>query len=372
MRRKVTLACATFLFLIAIVATASIRPIPKAQASNPLQNAPRLDGYHIYFSESAGEASRFDRTMSGLSRLAGIFELLGANLYTLEWRTGIPADANLLVIAGPTTDLPPEQIAWLWDYVQNGGRLLLIADPLVAPTKAFPSGQGLFKLMWDDMGLRARADVVVKESDQTRSVVPPAPAPKKDEPTSTPAPAVDVPLLISSFITTNVNTTHPITTGLTSGLAFLGARSIEVDTAPRNSEVTALVYSDRDFYGESDFTTYLQTGWVQFNINTDTTRTALVLAAAMNDNVSGTRIVLIGDRDFATNGGGLQTSPSYSASFLYPDNVRFLVNAAAWLLGVGSISDQLTFPTPGPTETPTITPSPTPSPLPTASPTPAQ
>lgn len=369
MRRKVLLVCSAFVIVIGMIAAAGVHSLPKAQADNFLQDVPRLDGYHIYFSESAGEASRFDRSGTGLSRLAGLIELLGANMYTLEWRNGIPADADLVVIAGPTADLPAEQIAWLWSYVQDGGRLLLLADPIVGTSKAFKARAGLFQLMWDDMGLRGREDVVVTESGETRQVIPPVPKPKADQPTPTPPAAVDVPVLISEFSATSVNTLHPIGSGLTGGLHFSGARSIEVDSAPRQSQVTPLVYSDSTFYGEIEFGTYLQLGYVQFNIDTDTTRTSLALAAAMDNIATEGRVVLIGDRDFATNGSGLQTSPAYSASFVYPDNPRFLLNAVAWLLGVESNASLLTFPTPGPTATPTTTPSPTPSPEPSATPT---
>ena len=78
---------------------------PTVQADNLLQNVPRLDGMKVYFSEANGEASRFDRTATGLSHFAGLLGELGANLYTLEWRTGVPADANLVVIAGPANAL---------------------------------------------------------------------------------------------------------------------------------------------------------------------------------------------------------------------------------------------------------------------------
>ena len=72
---------------------------------------------------------------TGLSRLAGLLELQGAELYTLEWRTGIPFDADLIIIAGPRSVLNAEQTAWLWAYLQDGGRLLLIADPVIGQGK---------------------------------------------------------------------------------------------------------------------------------------------------------------------------------------------------------------------------------------------
>ena len=127
-RHTLTLAASAFL-VVALVAL-SVPAAPRAQADHLLQSAPDLDGFSIYFSESMGEASRFDRSEAGLSRLAGLVELLGGSLYTLEWRTGIPETADLLVIAGPTLDMADSQVAWLWAYLQNGGRLLLLSDPL--------------------------------------------------------------------------------------------------------------------------------------------------------------------------------------------------------------------------------------------------
>ncbi|HVO71970.1 MAG TPA: hypothetical protein VMT24_18100 [Aggregatilineaceae bacterium] len=354
----------TFL-LIVVVAVLSVRPASQAQADFLWQDQPRLEGHHIYFSELAGAASRFDRSETGLSRLAGLLDLLGADLYTLEWRNNIPADADLVVIAGSTYGLAPDQIAWLWVYLEEGGRLLLLTDPPFGDVSGFGASSGLMPLMWDDLGLRAQDDVVVSESSLSRLAVPPPEQVRGGGPTSTPAPAVEVPVLVTEFLTSNIDQTHPITAGIQGELAFFGARSLEVDSSPHKPVVTSLVFSPSTFYGETDFKTYLDSGYVEYNIGTDTARTSLVLAAAMEDPIARTRIVVIGDREFATNGQGLQSSPPYSASFLHPDNVRFLLNAIAWLLQVQSVSDQFSFPTPGPTVTPTITPSPTSSPAPT-------
>ncbi len=105
---------------------------PVVQADALLQDVPRLDGMNIYFTEAAGEASRFDRSDVGLSRFAGLLSQLGANLFTLEWRTGFPSDADLIVIAGPTSDFAPDQIARLWSYMNNKGRVLLFADAVLS------------------------------------------------------------------------------------------------------------------------------------------------------------------------------------------------------------------------------------------------
>ena len=78
---------------------------------------------------------------TGLSRFAGLLSQLGANLFTLEWRTGFPTDADLIVIAGPTTDLAPDQIARLWSYMNNKGRVLLLANAATGETQQCASFQ---------------------------------------------------------------------------------------------------------------------------------------------------------------------------------------------------------------------------------------
>lgn len=322
-----------------------------------VQEMPRLDGVNIYFTESAKEASRFDRLDTGISRFAGLLRLLGANLYTLEWRTGFPTDADLIIIAGPIDDLSPDQIARLWSYLNNNGRLLLLSEPMVAPVRALPFNSGLFQLMWSDMGLRARNDVAVIEASQR-----PVSAESTEEPVS-----ADTAGLIADFVTGNLNTEHPVTADLDGELAFFGARSLEFDASLQGFDLAPLIFTDSGYYGESAFADYLAEGAAQFNIGTDTTRGPLALAAAFNNESTGSRMVVIGDRDFATNSGGFLTSPPNTASFVYPDNVRFMLNAVTWLLDAEAIS--LSFPTPGPTATATITPSPTPTATPEAEPT---
>lgn len=367
MRPKILFGLICALLLAALVGASALPP-NRVQAGTALQGVPRLDGKNIYFSEAFGEASRFDRGPTGLSRFAGLLRLLGANLYTLEWRTGIPADADLLVIAGPLTDIGPDQTAWLWAYLQNGGRLLLITEPIVQNYKALPFDKGLLQLMWTDMGLRARNDVVVVEGG-LREVAAPIEAVAEGELTPTPASPLTVPALVPVFTTTALTFDNPMADGVDGELAFFLAHSLEVDSTLRDATVTTLISSPAEFYGESAYAQYLADGIVEYNIGADTTRSALALAASFEKPDTGARVVLIGDRDFATNAAGFQTSPPYSSAFLYPGNVRFMVNAVAWLLDVAPVAGELSFPAPAETATPTITPSPTPIP-PTATPAP--
>jgi hypothetical protein len=331
---------------------------------NFLSTQPSLDGYRIYFSESNNEASRFDRSAAGLSRLAGLLQLQGAELYTLEWRYGIPADASLVIIAGPVSDLNAEQVARLWIYLNDGGRLLLLTEPGIDRVRAFAEEKGLFELTWHDFGIRALDNVLVTEGAMQMVALPPPNTENSDTATPaatdpTPAPEmVEAPILITDLVAATIDHSHPITSNLSGDLAFFGARAVEVDSSLQLAEVTPLVFSGGEFYGETAYNDYRDSGYSTFNADEDTARGPMTLAAAARNPANGMRLVIIGDRDFATNGGGLRSSPPNSSSFVYQGNVEFLLNAIAWLLEAEP--DAVEFPTPAPTSTalPTMTPVP--------------
>lgn len=342
-RRSVIAMTLMFILFVIIGGLAS----HTVRADAILQDVPSLEGKTVYFTEANGEASRFDRSDAGLSRFAGLLSQLGANLKTLEWRTGFPNDADLIVIAGPTTDLTADQVARLWSYVNNQGRLLLLANAPVETRRALPASTGLFSLMYADMGLRGSDDVVVH-----------AGVAEDGSPT-----------LFATFVTTALNGSHPITAGLDQGLYFSVARSLQVDSSIQDFTVTTLATTDDTFYGETAYDQYLSAGVASFDIGVDRTEGALPLAAAFDNERTQSRIVLIGDREFAVNGKGLTTAPPNSAGFVFPDNARFLINSVTWLLETSPAVFE--FPTAGPTPTATITPTPTPTPAPTATATPA-
>jgi hypothetical protein len=351
--------------IIFALASISFPPTLTVQAEELLQEVPRLDGYRVYFSESQAEASRFDRSSQGVSRFAGLLQILGAELYTLDWNKDIPPDADMVVMVGPTADLSPEQSARLWSYINSNGRVLLLAEPLIPRirdgvhtfdvNRALPGERGFFQLTWADLGIRARDDVVVTEGDMHTVLVP-------VEEEDAPPLQVEMPMLVFNFTTDNVDAVHPITRGFDSDVAFFGARSIEFDASIQPFETTPLVFSGSEFYGEMSFAQYLADGIAEYNIGTDVSRGPKALAAAVENPRLGTRMVVIGDRDFITNGGGFITSPPFSAGFVYPGNVRFILNSVVWLMDVDSEDTvELAFPTAGPTVTPTVTPTLTPT-----------
>lgn len=365
MHRKVFYISALTLVLLLFASQTTFTPA-HIQASELLQEVGSFEGKNIYFAEANGEPSRFDRTDAGISHYAGLLRSLGANLHTLEWRRGIPSDADLVVIPGPAADLNSDQIARLWTYLNEGGHLLLLFEPNTGRDRILLASSGFLGLTWADLGLDARNDYVVTESGtQMVEVIVESEeeaSEETNEQTPTPTPMVDmieVPLLSSEFNTSVVSPEHPITANMEDSMRFFSARSLGIDGSIQDVIVTPLIFTEDAFYGETNMNQYFDTGISEYNVDSDTSRGTLVLAVAFEHPGRGTRMVWVGDREFVTNGSGMMTSPPYSGSFVYPGNARFLLQSTAWLLDVEA-PVEMTFPTPGPTATATTVPSPVP------------
>lgn len=366
----------TTVVLLGIIPALSSTTIPTY--AQDLSSMPDLSGLNIYFSEANSESSQFDRGEAGISRFAALLRLMGANTFTLEWRKGIPDNTDLIVIPNPGRDLSPDMVARLWAYLQNGGRVLLVVDAFDGRGTPTRIPVGLFDLLWNDIGLRARTDVVVVPGETTDVEI----IETNDAGEVISQQTVESLTLSHAFLTSRTSNSHPIIDGLTtsnfatdengnapvnlSRFVFDGARSVELNGALATASITPLLFTDdAGMYGESDYATYLANQIAEYNIGADTPPGDLILAAAYEDSSIDSRMVLLSDGDFMTNGGGFITSPSYSGSFVYPLNVQFMIRSVAWLLERDITN--IALPTPGPTATPTITPSPTP----TFTPTPA-
>ncbi|MCY4122735.1 MAG: Gldg family protein, partial [Acidobacteria bacterium] len=70
----------------------------------------------------------------------------------------VPADATVLVVAGPSTDLLPTEANLLRDYLEGGGKLLLMLDP--PDTEEDPPQPNLIALA-GEWGIELGTDVVV-------------------------------------------------------------------------------------------------------------------------------------------------------------------------------------------------------------------
>lgn len=102
----------------------------------------------IYFLEGHGEASIEDTEQRGYSLAKEEMEKLGYEVKKQELALAdiFPEDSALLIIPGPEKDLLPNELDTIKNYLQDGGRVLLMVDPENAPgLKSFLKPLG-FKL----------------------------------------------------------------------------------------------------------------------------------------------------------------------------------------------------------------------------------
>lgn len=117
----------------------------------------------VYFTQGHGERdpNSADR-MSGYNAVA---RALGNDNFTVETlpiiqKKEVPDDATVVVIAGPTTDFLEPEIEALKRYLARGGKLLALVDPPMGGVGDLPNLRGLLKEWSIELG----DDVVVDAS----------------------------------------------------------------------------------------------------------------------------------------------------------------------------------------------------------------
>src|SRR5690606_36543637 len=65
----------------------------------------------------------------GLSKLADIFRSLGADVIYRNITEPVPAEASVVVLARPMRAVGTVETAYLWNYLESGGNLLVAFDP---------------------------------------------------------------------------------------------------------------------------------------------------------------------------------------------------------------------------------------------------
>ena len=117
--------------------------------TNALIQVTRARKKVIYFLEGHGEATLAETGDNGYATAKTELEKLGYEVkkQTLALADGFPKDCALLVIPGPQKDLLPNELETIKAYVQAGGRIYVMVDPLttISGLTAFLAGYG-FKL----------------------------------------------------------------------------------------------------------------------------------------------------------------------------------------------------------------------------------
>jgi ABC-type uncharacterized transport system involved in gliding motility auxiliary subunit len=100
--------------------------------TNALIQVTRARKKVLYFLEGHGEGTVSDTADNGYSTAKAELEKLGYEIrkQTLALADGFPKDCALLVIPGPQKDLLPNELDTVKAYLQGGGRVYAMVDPL--------------------------------------------------------------------------------------------------------------------------------------------------------------------------------------------------------------------------------------------------
>ncbi|MCO5045876.1 MAG: GldG family protein [Verrucomicrobia bacterium] len=265
--------------------------------SSAIQDLAQAKQPVVYFIRGHGERDINDRDpYTGYSAIAQHLRRDNVNVRDLllaEARQ-IPADANALILPGPTKNLAPQEIELLRTWLDNNGRMAILLD--TGPTA------GLTEML-QQWTIRLQDDVVV---DPTRTLS-------------------GLDLFVNDY------GIHPITKNLYDVTSvFYLPRSVEPIPPPPDAplpadrpRVTALVRSSSESWAESD----LEQKPMKFDSSQDRRGPISIAVAAergapadLNMNLRPERLVVFGDTDFLSNGA------------LSGGNADLFLSAINWLL----------------------------------------
>lgn len=244
----------------------------------------------VYFLTGHGEAT----LDSGEVSVAIAKQTLESKNYTVNSlnllaENKIPEDALAIIIAGPQKQVSETEVKLIKDYVDAGGSLFVMENPLII-TEFGNSPDPLADYLADDWGIVLNNDIIIDLNSQ--------------QPLNAISDSAGV---------------HPITTNLSANYLVIlpQARSITINTAPEGVTQTPLLFTSPNSWGETNFTSAEGTE-VSFDEGADVLGPLTMAVAGENVNTGG-RVVVFGNSFFATD----QAFDAYG-------NGNIFVNSVDW------------------------------------------
>jgi ABC-type uncharacterized transport system involved in gliding motility auxiliary subunit len=279
----------------------------------------------LYFIQGHGERSSDDSERTGYSSIAGLLasENFATDKLVLAQQRQIPADATVVVIAGPKEDFFPAEIEALKAYLAKGGKVLFLLDPRERADS--PELSNLVALL-KDWGIEVGDNVVINVPSDVQL--------KEGE-------AVDVGALASlpnsdgTFVLAAKYNQHPIIQGFRILSAYRLVRSVTAAPAGSNGRTAQnLVETTETSWAETDLKRLTSSGQVAREPAKGDKGGPISIAAAVAaplaqatppdpkapQDAPETRIAVFGDSDFASNG-----------LLGFQGNHNLFMNAVNWL-----------------------------------------
>jgi ABC-type uncharacterized transport system involved in gliding motility auxiliary subunit len=120
--------------------------VQEEDLTNAIIKVGRSEAKKIYFIQGHGEKDPSDTERIGYSEAKKALEDQGYKVETANLASlgKVPADAKVLVEAGPTAEPFPQELQFVNDFLGSGGGLLVLVDPPPAPSlQSFLKGWGV-------------------------------------------------------------------------------------------------------------------------------------------------------------------------------------------------------------------------------------
>jgi ABC-type uncharacterized transport system involved in gliding motility auxiliary subunit len=274
--------------------------------TNGLIKAMSTKEQKVYYLQGHGEKEPNKTERDGFSAVSAILrrDNYMVERLVLAQLKDVPADATVILVAGPTSDILPAEADMLRKYLARGGKMMFMLDPVFGQQSAPPltNIQSIIK----EWGIDVGNNVVVDVSGAT------------NEPSIAVAATYPQHAITERFATLTI---YPI------------ARSVDPVMGAAHTS-TSFVETSRQSWAETNLGSLTGGAGVALNEESGDKRGPISLAAAVsapveaaagastNANVQKpeTRIVVFGDSDFASN--------AYAG---VPGNQNLFANAISWL-----------------------------------------
>jgi ABC-type uncharacterized transport system involved in gliding motility auxiliary subunit len=264
----------------------------------------------VYFLQGHGEKEPNRTERDGYSAVSGSLrrDNYAVERLVLAQQKEVPADATVLLIAGPTTDLLDTEAEAIRRYLAKAGKLMVMVDPLLGPQAApLPNLEGIIK----EWGVTLGNNVVVDLSGAT------------NDPSIAVAATYPMHAITERFATLTI---YPL------------ARSINpVEGGVNGRTSQTIVETSRQSWAESNLASLSGEGGVSMDEASGDKVGPIPLGVVVSAAASTpegapatpatgetlkpeTRVVVFGDSDFPSN--------AYAG---IPGNMNFFANAISWL-----------------------------------------
>jgi len=201
----------------------------------------------------------------------------------------IPEDALVIIIAGPTKQVSDHEVELLKQYVDGGGALIAMENPLLL-TDFGNAPDPLAEYFTTDWGINLNDEIIIDKTSPFGVL----------------------------FAVSAIASQHPITQDINQNLIIImpQARSISLNTPADGITQTSLLLTSQNSWGDVNFTNAES---AQLSFDPEDVPGPLVMAASGENSSNGGRVVVFGNSLFASND-----------NFDAYGNGNFFINSVDW------------------------------------------